>query len=170
MNEKAIKALQVLAKIADAYDANNLDDEARKYWGEDNQFQNHVEPKRVQLYAGRGGKQLLTLQDCLDARDALNELAADNSYCLKGSAAVNANPPPDILPVSVMAGGVFSKGIETRVLINHLKRVSTYPEGLRDQMSERTELAYSNSLLSEFKNSLSDLLSNDEASNQSKSS
>jgi len=64
-------ALQPLVAIADAYDANALDDEARKFWGENNENENQRDPKEIELYAGRGGKRLLTLQQCFDARDAL---------------------------------------------------------------------------------------------------
>lgn len=64
------KVLWVLANIADKYDANGLDDDARKYWGVDSV--NTKDPKKIELYTGRGGLCLLTLQDCFDARDALN--------------------------------------------------------------------------------------------------
>lgn len=70
------KILKVLANIADKYDDNGLDDEARKYWGDDNV--NTKDPKKIELYTGRGGQCLLTLQDCLDARDALNYHTKDN--------------------------------------------------------------------------------------------
>ena len=66
----ARQLLKVLANIADKYDDNGLDDDARKYWRDDNV--NTKDPKKIQLYAGRGGQCLLTLQDCFDARDALN--------------------------------------------------------------------------------------------------
>ena len=66
----ARQLLKVLANIADKYDDNGLDDDARKFWGDDNV--NTKDPKKIQLYAGRGGQCLLTLQDCFDARDALN--------------------------------------------------------------------------------------------------
>ena len=76
MTEKAIQTIGVLAKIADAYDANDLDDEARKRWGENLEFENQSSPSQIVLYSGRGGKTLLTLQDCLDAREALRSMAA----------------------------------------------------------------------------------------------
>lgn len=63
-------ALKRLADIADAYDRNELDDEARKWYG-DGGVSIHP-PRNVVLYQGRGGATLLTLQDCLDAREALN--------------------------------------------------------------------------------------------------
>jgi len=66
----ALRLLKLLANIADKYDANDLDDDARKYWGEDNV--NTKSPEKIVLYQGRGGGDLLTLQDCFDARDALN--------------------------------------------------------------------------------------------------
>jgi hypothetical protein len=70
-NDGLIAAVRVLARIADAYDANELDDEARKHWGENDEHTNVKDPKRIELYTGRGGGTLLTLQDCLNARSAL---------------------------------------------------------------------------------------------------
>ena len=72
--EPLTTALKPLADIADAYDDNALDDEARKFWGTDNENQNTTPPEQIELYQGRGGKRLLTLQQCLDAREALKEL------------------------------------------------------------------------------------------------
>lgn len=63
------EALHPLIEIADAYDANNLDDEARKFWGKDLENENKTDPGVIELYSGRGGKQLLTLGECLEARD-----------------------------------------------------------------------------------------------------
>lgn len=72
--EALLKACKVLADIADAYDANNLDDEARKFYGRSNEIANdRKKPSDIILYSGRGGKELLTLQDCLDARDAIDK-------------------------------------------------------------------------------------------------
>lgn len=62
-----------LAAIADAYDDNALDDEARKYWGKNQEHENDREPSKIEIYQGRGGKELLTLQDCFDAREALRQ-------------------------------------------------------------------------------------------------
>lgn len=63
--------LRVLANIADAFDANELDDEARKFWGREQQFENDRDPDTISLYEGRGGKTLLTLGDCLRARQMM---------------------------------------------------------------------------------------------------
>ena len=69
------KTLEPLARIADAYDANELDDEARKFWGSGRDQQKNTTPhEQIQLYTGRGGKCLLTLQDCMEARAFLNQL------------------------------------------------------------------------------------------------
>lgn len=59
-------ALQPLANIADAYDNNELDNEARRFWD--------GPPDQIELYSGRDGKCLLTMQDCFNARKALNQL------------------------------------------------------------------------------------------------
>lgn len=65
------RALQPLADIATAYERNELDDEARRFHGPNNEHENHRDARTIELYSGRGGKQLLTLQQCFDARDAL---------------------------------------------------------------------------------------------------
>lgn len=57
------KALKPLADIADLYDADGLD-ECRPYWNKPNDAD-------VELYSGRGGKELLYLRDALAARNAL---------------------------------------------------------------------------------------------------
>jgi len=69
--EGCVEAARVLAKIADAYDDNGLDDEARKFWGENDEHENKRDPQGIELYNGRGGRRLLTLADCLSARAAL---------------------------------------------------------------------------------------------------
>ena len=70
--DKIIAALLPLVAIADAYDANELDDEARKWWGKGLPNQtNTTDPADIELYQGRGGKQLLTLAHCLAAREAI---------------------------------------------------------------------------------------------------
>jgi hypothetical protein len=51
-----------LAAIADAFEADALD-EARPSWGD--------KPDGVEIYSGRGGKRLLTLDDAFAARAAL---------------------------------------------------------------------------------------------------
>lgn len=56
------RALAPLVAIANAYDASNLD-EARPEWIDP------TPPEQTILYSGRGGKRLLTLADCLKARE-----------------------------------------------------------------------------------------------------
>lgn len=65
-------ALRPLAAIADAYDINDLDGEARRFWGKDGV--NDTPPTEIELYSSRGGKRLLTLDDCFIARNALKKL------------------------------------------------------------------------------------------------
>lgn len=74
-----IEAAEVLAKIADAYDDNALDDEARKFWGLNDEHENKIDPAKIELYSGRGGRRLLTLADCLRAREALKAHRAGNA-------------------------------------------------------------------------------------------
>lgn len=66
-----VEALRPLAMLADAYDADNLNDEARRFLGGARKTENTTPPKDMELYAGRGGKQLLTLENCNAARNAL---------------------------------------------------------------------------------------------------
>lgn len=61
-------ALRPLAAIADAYDASGLD-EMRPEWVKES-----IDFSDVELFSGRGGKQLLTLQDAIEARRVLQEL------------------------------------------------------------------------------------------------
>lgn len=60
-------ALRPFAAIANEYDKDGLD-EVRPDWV--NRGVARFDPK-AELYAGRGGKQLITLEDVLNARDAL---------------------------------------------------------------------------------------------------
>ncbi len=65
-----LDALAPLLAIAEAYDANELDDEARKEWA----FGANTTPHdQIELYQGRGGKQLLTLADAMKARAAISK-------------------------------------------------------------------------------------------------
>lgn len=58
---------EVLARIGQAYLDNNLDAEARRFWGRNLENENTRPPEEIILYSGRGGKTLLTLADCLNA-------------------------------------------------------------------------------------------------------
>ncbi len=66
------QALMPLAAIADAYLANELDDEARRFWGKNHEHENQTPHCDIELYAGRGGRELLTLADCFVAKEALS--------------------------------------------------------------------------------------------------
>lgn len=60
----ALQALAPLVAIADAYDDDGLD-EARPEWGA---VKAEPKPEDVELFSGRGGRELLTLAHCLAAR------------------------------------------------------------------------------------------------------
>jgi hypothetical protein len=66
-----LQALKPLADIANAYDNDELDDEARKFWGSNQEFMNNRDPSAIELYQSRGGRTLLTLRDCFTARTLL---------------------------------------------------------------------------------------------------
>ena len=76
--ERLRDALLPLAKIADAYDSNNLDDEARRFWGKNDENENTTPPENIEIFSGRGGQELLTLAQCFEAREALKELTESN--------------------------------------------------------------------------------------------
>ncbi len=71
--DDTLALLAPLVAIADAYDANELDAEARKQWGPSLEHVNTTPPEQILIYTGRGGKTLLTLKHCLDARASLAE-------------------------------------------------------------------------------------------------
>lgn len=78
-------ALRPLEKIANAYDANELDDEARKRRGSGD---NTTPFDQIELYSGRGGKTLLTLADCMQARAlavAIRKIAVVGAATLEAS-------------------------------------------------------------------------------------
>lgn len=68
LTELLVTALAPLVAIANAYDANNLDDEARKRWGKNLEHENTTTPDQIEIYSGRGGQELLTLAHCFEAR------------------------------------------------------------------------------------------------------
>lgn len=63
-----LAALKPLLDIAEAWDGNQLDGDARK-WRLYKNAHNASPPTDVELYATRHGRQLLTLSHCLAARD-----------------------------------------------------------------------------------------------------
>jgi len=67
-------ALLPLVAIWEAYLENELDDEARRFWGADLEMENTQNPSDIELYAGRGGKELLRLSDCREAAATLSML------------------------------------------------------------------------------------------------
>ena len=69
-----MQVLQPLVDIANAYDNNELDDEARRFWGANLEHENTKNPEEIILYSGRGGRELLTLQHCLNARSLYRTL------------------------------------------------------------------------------------------------
>ena len=69
-----MQILQPLVDIANAYDNNELDDEARRFWGPNLQIENAANPAKIILYSGCGGRELLTLQHCLNARSLYRKL------------------------------------------------------------------------------------------------
>lgn len=72
--DRVVAALKPLVLIADRYDSNDLDDEARRFWGLRLEHENARDPREIELYTGRGGGRLLTLADCFEAREAVRAL------------------------------------------------------------------------------------------------
>lgn len=70
-----VRALEPLAVIAECWENNDLD-EARRWHeplGQDRVY-SLTPPEAIELVQGRGGRRLLTLADCLEARRALDAL------------------------------------------------------------------------------------------------
>lgn len=78
-----VEAVHPLAAIADAFDANDLDDEARKFWGKHYEHENHMPHRDIELYSGRGGKTLLTLEEAMNARAALRQIKSQSDECFQ---------------------------------------------------------------------------------------
>lgn len=76
-DEKILAVLKVLANIANQYDRSHLDEE-RPEWGimRESEGKSNLHFNQVELLTGRGGGTLLTLQDCFDARETLQEFEA----------------------------------------------------------------------------------------------
>ena len=64
------EAAEPLVQIARAWDANELDDEARKFYGPKLEYRTTTHPADIDLVANDGGYALLTLEDALEARAA----------------------------------------------------------------------------------------------------
>jgi hypothetical protein len=67
------ECLAPLVKIADAYDANELDDDARKFYGAHNEHRNHKAHNEIEIVTKACGTPLLSLADCFFAKQALYE-------------------------------------------------------------------------------------------------
>lgn len=67
------EALEPFVAISRAYDANELDDEARKFWGERLQHSNETPLDEIEIFSGRGGRRLLTLADATHGHAAYLE-------------------------------------------------------------------------------------------------
>lgn len=97
-------ALEPLAAIARAYDNNDLDDTARRFWGPANENENNYHPSEIELYTGRGGKRLLTLEDCFRARDVLALMDREPKEAVKPL----GRKTPDILAFAAL--GAMTSG------------------------------------------------------------
>jgi hypothetical protein len=63
-----IGAAAPMIAIADAYDANELDDEARKHWGVDLENTNDRPAEEIELVCTDGGSVILNLAHALEVR------------------------------------------------------------------------------------------------------
>jgi hypothetical protein len=64
--------IKPLVAISKAYFMNALDDEARHKWGKNEEHMNTKHPDSIELFSGRGGKELLTLGMCIRAQEAVD--------------------------------------------------------------------------------------------------
>ncbi len=67
--KEILEAIKPLYDIANQWHLNGLD-ESRPEWGDDKNIASTVD-----LVSGRGGKQLLTIGDCLKAKDLYERLS-----------------------------------------------------------------------------------------------
>lgn len=126
---KTRDALLPLVNIAKAFHDNNLDDEARKSWGKNLEHHNETPPDQIILYQGRGGRTLLTLQDCLNAAEIHADAAGDESVTeAMGSAPDRAKQSAHLM---VMAGDALIHG--DKVLWSHLYRLANVIKGLPEK-------------------------------------
>jgi hypothetical protein len=80
------EAAEPLVCIARAYDENNLDDEARKFWGDHLQHRNTTPLDQINLVEGRGGRDLLSLGDADNARYARAQAREDARNAARAAA------------------------------------------------------------------------------------
>jgi hypothetical protein len=74
------EAIQPFVKISRAYDANELDDGARKFWGYRLQHRNNEPLDQIEIFTGRGGRRLLTLADATWGHAAYLQAREDASH------------------------------------------------------------------------------------------
>lgn len=144
---KTRDALLPLVNITKAFHDNNLDDEARKSWGKNLEHHNDTPPDQIILYQGRGGKTLLTLQDCFNAAEIHADAAGDEAVTeAMGSSPDRAKQSQHLM---VMAGDALLHG--DRVLWMHLYRLANLIKGLPEVGTEEHKVCNDNvdSLLKE---------------------
>ena len=89
VTEYELKALRALASVWERYMTNDLDDEARRYWGKDcetnpeNRTYSEAKPEDVVLISTRSGSEIVTLADAYAAYKAnLGFIIASNKDVL----------------------------------------------------------------------------------------
>ena len=109
-----LNAAKILAAIADRYDDNALDDEARKTWGLRDEHQNVTPPERIILYIGRGGSTLLTLADCLrhELRLTGTHIGCEHGVCGACTVLVDGEAVRSCLILALQAEGAKITTVE----------------------------------------------------------
>lgn len=139
-NVRLTAALAPLVAIAEAYDDNALDDEARKFWGEHGIVRSDTPPEKVELYAGRGGRRLLTLAQCLAARDAVEPAEAPANVIEVGTAKDLTHWVVDKLFEELVGFGVDPNLIATAMEnIADKQEAEGVPVAYREAVAPRTE-------------------------------
>lgn len=74
LKQAIVKVLRPFASIADAYERNALHGDARRFIGDGDTYENRKPHDKIEICSGRHGKPLLTLADCMAAREAIAKI------------------------------------------------------------------------------------------------
>ncbi len=75
--QQTIDGLKPFADVWKAYLNNELDDEARRIWGAQDEHTNPNSPRDIWIYSGRGGKELINLDMCREAAALMHMLKSN---------------------------------------------------------------------------------------------
>lgn len=74
MSLLSASAYALMVRIKQAWETNGLDDEGRRFYGENDERESDTPARSIELIQGRGGRCLLTLQEVFDAIGQASEV------------------------------------------------------------------------------------------------